>query len=372
VLKALLGQKDAAKALRQRGVSSVAEAEAEVEGVVALLSDDPVMHGFFRRRVDHVRGLLERAPAEQAQTVAPVQPIVPATPHVHAPTPQRPEGPSELDVTGPIDFQRLGLDSLPFHPNAQAAPILPLVEEAHPEVGATAFVDVGALALGSTPDEPDPAAQSVDETGYLDPAVLGDLGDALPFDDGAPALMSPVAEEAHPEAGATAFVDAASLGIPGEAQPAPAAQSVDGTGFLDPSTLGDLDEPLPFDEDAPVSAPEKVGLLPHRARGGTKLQAPGAVAPPSTPFPASRNHPAPRELLSDVRRYASYRVDLLRAPQEAAKTRARYGIANDQVHADLVATFDARFADDPNLADEYQEAVRTYSAWLNETGGSHG
>jgi len=164
----------------------------------------------------------------------------------------------------------------------------------------------------------------------------------------------------------------ARLGIPGQPQSDPPAQSVDGTGFLDPSTLGDLDEPLPFDEDAPVSAPEKVGLLPHRARGGTKLQAPGAVVPPSTPFPVTENQPAHKELLSDVRRYASYRVDLLRAPHEAAKTRARYGIANDHAHADLVAAFDARFADDPNLAAEYQEAVRTYSAWLNESGGPHG
>jgi len=48
---------------------------------------------------------------------------------------------------------------------------------------------------------------------------------------------------------------------------------------------------------------------------------------------------------------------------------ARYGIVNDQTHADLVAAFDARFADDPNLAAEYQEAVRTYSAWVNENGG---
>jgi len=93
---------------------------------------------------------------------------------------------------------------------------------------------------------------------------------------------------------------------------------------------------------------------------------------PTDPFPVTENRPAPKELLSDVRRYARYRVDLLRAPHEAAQTRARYGIANDQAHADLVAAFDARFADDPNLAAEYQEAVRTYSAWLNESGGSHG
>lgn len=371
VLKALLGQKDAAEALRQRGVASAAEAEAEVERVVALLNDDPVMHGFFRRRVDHVRRLLERAPNDREQLGASGPPLAPVPLPAPTATPPRAEGPSELDVTGPIDFQRLGLDSLPFDLNAQAAPLAPVVEEVHPEVGATAFVDVSALNFEGTSNEPDPAAQSVDETGYLDPAVVGAQGAPLPFDGRASVQLAPVLEEPHPEAGATAFVDAASLGIP--SQPFdPAEQSVDGTGFLDPSTLGDLDEPLPFNEDAPVSAPEKVSLLPHRAKGGTRLQSPGAVAPSSTPFPNAQARRAPDELLSDVRRYASYRVDLLRAPHETAKTRARYGVANDHAHADLVATFDARFTADPRLAAEYQEAVRTYSAWLNENGGSHG
>lgn len=368
VLKALLGQKDAAEALRQRGVASVAEAEAEVERVVALLNDDPVMHGFFRRRVDHVRGLLERAPNGRAQLGASGAPLVP----VPAPTttPARAEGPSELDVTGPIDFQRLGLDSLPFDPNAQAAPLAPVVAEVHPEVGATAFVDASSLGLDELARS-DPAAQSVDETGFLDPTVLGVQGASLPFDDRAPVQVAPVPEEAHPEAGATAFIDAASLGIP--SQPFDAEeQSVDSTGFLDPSTLGDLDHPLPFHEDGPVSAPGKVSLLPHRAMGETKLQTQGAVAPPSTPFPTGEAHRPPDELLSNVRRYASYRVDLLRAPHETAKTRARYGVANDHAHADLVATFDARFTADPRLADEYQEAVRTYSAWLNGNGGTRG
>jgi len=307
VLKALLEQDDAAEGLRQRGVESVEEAVAEVERVIAMLSEDPVVYGFFRRRVDHVRGLLERGGAAPTSGSPAPSPMVASPPNLLTPPLASPSGPSELDVTGPIDFHRLGLDSLPFDPNASTAAPVPLPEEAHPEVGATAFVDAAALGLGD-----------------LDP----------------------------------------------EAAPDPAAQSIDGTGFLDPNTLGDLDESLPFDEAAPVVAPKKASLLPHRARGGTALQAPGSVVPWSTPFPAAdgRGSRPPEELTSDVKRYASYRVDLLRAPQNAAQTRARYGIASDQAHANLVASYDARFAADSNLAAEYQEAVRTYSAWLATNG----
>jgi len=212
VLKALLGQKDAADALRKRGVGSVAEAEQEVKRVVTMLCDDPVMYGFFRRRVDHVEGLLSRTPEARLPEPAPaVAPFVAPTP---APRPSL-GGPSDFDTTGPIDAQRLGLDTLPFDAGAQAAPLPPVADAPHPEAGATAFVHAADLGLPDSHEQAPPslAPQGIDETGFLDPGTLGDLDEPLPFDEDAPVQLDLVSAAPHPEAGATAFVDASALGL---------------------------------------------------------------------------------------------------------------------------------------------------------------
>ncbi|MEM1031366.1 MAG: hypothetical protein AAGN82_13540 [Myxococcota bacterium] len=359
VLTALLALDDDGAALQRRTALSAEAARSEVAAVTAALLSDPLMQNFYRRRVDHLGrvfgdGASEPTPPMAAPTASSVVAAVSAPPAA-PPAPVVVSAPTDpIDVTGPVDLAKLGLAALPFDPNAEPVLPAPVVMPLRTDAGETAVVNLdivmsldaqspfpiaqpeaapSAAEEGSTPQVATEVA-GIDETAAVDLAALAQMGPALPF---APASepSPPLPPTVYPPAlgaGATAFVPLVADAPPAAATPFEAPPS---------------SRPAPAPRRSPQTAPD-------------------APAPPSSPTPntiASARH----SLWNDVRRYASLRVDVHRAPAGAAALRRRYGLTDDADHAALVADYNRRFANDPSLVAAYQEAVATYIAWLDRS-----
>ncbi|MEM6790302.1 MAG: hypothetical protein AAF715_22470 [Myxococcota bacterium] len=332
VLTALLRRGDDGVTLQQRTAMSVVEAEHEVASIEARLEGNAPVQQFYRRRVEHLGRVLGRG-SDDALARPPSSP----SPRAWQPPPNV-EG---IDVTGPVDFAQIGRDPLPFDPHATPQLPPPVVYPARASAGETAVVDLAAVMSTATPFER----------------------------GGAPAAVTPPVNAEAPPASAS------------EPKPDPPLSTVDETGVLDPSVLASLGPALPFAAAPPGSSPPvRLSSTPTRPRdpmGGTAVVPPERRAgppAPATPFesmppaaPPQTPPPAPtvsREasIWTEVRRYASFRVDMKRAPGEGDRLRRHYGLRDLVEQAELEAEYNRRFGEDANLVAAYQEAVATYVA----------
>ncbi|MEM9876773.1 MAG: hypothetical protein AAF928_17885 [Myxococcota bacterium] len=316
--------------------------------------------------------------------------------HVDAasPTPVPPPVPEAVvDMTGAVDLAMVGVEPLPFVASREPPKFPPSDVRPRDPNGETGVVDLAAVMKVATPFEVPPAPpqpppietpppvpassraaeeghgatgnvpvspsdHGVDETGVLDPAVLASLGPALPFVTPAEAMPSPVEPRAVAPEGRRvdlAQVDTGTAIVPGvEALMRGPATPFERVGARPPDTCGAL-----ASEAAPMGA-----------------SAAPASTPGDRPYEEQNSHPSthrderPSTVWNDVRRYASFRVDVRRAPEQEAELRRRYGIGDEAEQATLVGEYNRRFGADDRLVAAYQESVKTYMAWLDQHAGT--
>lgn len=231
-----------------------------------------------------------------------------------------------------------------------------------PRGPALPFVEADEPPAVAMPPVQRPPARTPSSLGGTSLAVDVPRGPALPFAVAGEPVRAP-----SPLAGTSLAVDVPrgpALPFSGSTTPAPGPTANQPARLLGATALS-VDVPqgpaLPFTGG-------NTGATPVGSKGSKLAQTSVFELPAHLrPKPAAAPPPAPAEpqaaAMLTLQQYASLFVELAMAPDRAAQILARYRLTPQQRES-LDGHFQGRFAADPGLRAEWEQACATYRAWL--------